>query len=135
MSMNTIPKMNSKDRIPVALKGSTSEEFAREVLPQAKLLLSEDYPRAVEMLKSGKAQVLIADFPICLYSSLRYVTDGRVTLDKPLTYEPIGVALPANDPLLVNWVQNMLGYLEKTGEMDLLVQKWFKDSSWVDRLP
>jgi polar amino acid transport system substrate-binding protein len=78
---------------------------------------------------------MVADFPICLYSSLRFIADGLVTLDKPLTYEPIGVALSGSDLLLVNWVQNVLGSLEKTGEMDRLLQKWFKESAWMDQLP
>ena len=37
--------------------------------------------------------------------------------------------------LLVHLVQNMLSALEKSGELDLLMQKWFKDPSWVKSLP
>jgi polar amino acid transport system substrate-binding protein len=77
----------------------------------------------------------VADYPICLVSVYRYPEAGLITLSKPISYEPIGVALPANDPLLVNWVQNFLNTLEKTGEMQLLVERWFKDTSWVSRLP
>jgi hypothetical protein len=37
--------------------------------------------------------------------------------------------------LLVNWVQNFLQTLEKTGQMKMLLEKWFKDTSWVSQLP
>ena len=56
-------------------------------------------------------------------------------MKKPLSYEPIGIALPPNDPLLVNWVQNFLHTLEKGGEMEMLTERWFNSTSWVSRLP
>jgi polar amino acid transport system substrate-binding protein len=65
----------------------------------------------------------------------RYRDAGLVTLTRPLSYEPIGIALPPNDPLLMNWVQNYLNTLEKTGELERLTDRWFKDTSWISRLP
>jgi polar amino acid transport system substrate-binding protein len=70
-----------------------------------------------------------------MVSVYRFPDAGLITLGKPISYEPVGVALPPNDPLLVNWVQNALHLLEKTGELDVLMQRWFKDTSWVNRLP
>ncbi len=35
-----------------------------------------------------------------------------------LTYEPIGVGVPAGDPLLVNWVENFMGIAEQTGLLE-----------------
>ena len=43
--------------------------------------------------------------------------------------------MPPNDPLMVNWVQNFLNALEKMGDMKMLMEKWFKDTSWVKQLP
>jgi len=47
----------------------------------------------------------------------------------------LGIALPASDPLLVNWVQNVLNFLDKTGQLDAITQRWFNDTSWISRLP
>ena len=77
---------------------------------------------------------MVADYPICLVSVTRYPDAGLATLSKPLSYEPIGVAVPPNDPLLVNWVQNSLNFIEKTGEFEAIKQKWLNDSSWVNQL-
>jgi len=134
-SVDEIGKMNNPEKVFVALKGSTSQMFVERLMPKAKLLLADDYGQAVEMVRNDKAVAMVADYPICMVSVYRYPDAGLITLEKPISYEPIGIALPPNDPLLVNWVQNFLNTLEKTGEMQLLLERWFKDSSWVSRLP
>jgi len=109
--------------------------FVEKVIPKAKLVLADDYDQAVTMVRNDKAVAMVADYPICMVSVFRYPDAKLGTLEKPISYEPVGVALPAGDPLLVNWVQNYLHTLEKMGEMKVLTEKWFKDTSWVNRLP
>ena len=134
-SVDEISKMNNPEKVLAALKGSTSQTFVERLIPKAKLVLVDDYGQAVAMVRDDKAVAMVADYPICLVSVYRYPEAGFITLSKPISYEPVGVALPANDPLLVNWVQNVLNTLEKTGELGLLYDRWFKDTSWVSRLP
>jgi len=134
-SVDEIAKMNNPEKALVALKGSTSQTFVEKLIPKAKLVLAEDYDQAVTMVKNDKAIAMVADYPICFVSLYRYPDGGLATLSKPISYEPIGVGLPASDPLLVNWVQNVLNFLEKTGELDALTQRWFRDTSWIGRLP
>jgi len=134
-SMGTIAQMNNPDKTLVALKGSTSQRFVEKLMPQAKLLLADDYNQAVVMVRNDKATAMVADFPICILSVVRFPEADLVTLDKPLTYEPIGVALHPSDQLLVNWVQNVIHTLQKGGEMQMLIQRWFKESDWIKQLP
>ena len=133
--MASIADMNTPDKTLVALKGSTSQRFVEKLIPKAKLLLADDYAQAVAMVRSDKALAMVADNPICLVSVYRYPDAGFTTLDKPLSYEPIGVALPANDPLLVNWVQNIINNIQKAGEMDILMKEWFRSADWIKQLP
>jgi polar amino acid transport system substrate-binding protein len=109
--------------------------FVEKLIPKAKLVLADDYDQAVAMVRNDKAVAMVADYPICMVSVYRYPDAGFLTLSEPISYEPIGIALPPNDPLLVNWVQNVLHHLEKTGELEALIQRWFKDTSWISRLP
>jgi polar amino acid transport system substrate-binding protein len=132
--MNNLVKINSPDKTLVALKGSTSQEFAQELLPKAKLVLVETYDQAVAMVRDDKAMAMIADLPICLVSVYRYPEAGLITLDKPLSYEPIGVALPPNDHLLLNWVQNILNAMDKSGDLKSIMQQWFQTGDWVKQL-
>jgi polar amino acid transport system substrate-binding protein len=134
-SIDEVAKMNTPDKTLVALKGSTSQEFVEKIIPKAKLVLVENYDQAVTMVRNDKAVAMVADYPICLVSVNRYPEANLATLDKPISYEPIGIALPPNDPLLVNWIQNLLFSLDKMGSLEALGQKWFKNTSWVSQLP
>ena len=134
-SVNNIEKMNSPDKVFVALKGSTSQLFVETVMPKAKLVLADDYDRAVAMVLNDQALAMVADYPICAVSVVRYPEAKFGMPDKPLTYEPIGIALPPNDTLLINWVQNFLGGLEKIGGLKRLEDRWMKEGSWINRLP
>jgi polar amino acid transport system substrate-binding protein len=127
-------QINSSDTTIVTLRNSTSQQFVETLIPKAKLVLADTYDAAVAMVLEDKVQALIADYPICIISVFRYPDKGLSSLLTPLTYEPIGVALPANDPLLVNLVQNFINTLEKSGELEKLMLKWFKDASWLLRL-
>jgi polar amino acid transport system substrate-binding protein len=134
-SVNNIEKMNSPNRVLVALKGSTSQLFVEKVIPKAKLVLADNYDQAVAMVRDGKALAMVADFPICVVSILRYPEAKLGMPEKPFTYEPIGVALPPNDTQLINWVQNFLNALEKIGGLKRMEEQWLKDTSWINRLP
>lgn len=133
-SMSDPSKVNTPDKVLVALKGSTSQLFAEKLFPKAKLLLTDDYDQGIAMVREDKAQAMVADMPICQVSVYRYPDAGLVTLKNPLSYEPLGIAIPANDLLLINWLQNFLNAVEKDGAMKMMVERWFNDGSWVSQL-
>ncbi len=119
----------------VALSGTTSEGYVKNAVPNATLITTKNYEEAVTMVVGGAADAMVADFPICAVAVLRNPGAGLLTVVSPFTFEPIGMALPANDMLFVNLVQNYLTSLEGTGLLDQLREKWFNDPSWVLALP
>ena len=82
-----------------------------------------------------EVDALIADFPICKVSVLRHPDAGLSALMTPFTVEPLGIALPPDDPLFVNLVENYLTTLENTGMLTQFKAKWFSYGSWVSELP
>ncbi|MFH1242533.1 MAG: transporter substrate-binding domain-containing protein [Pseudomonadota bacterium] len=128
-------EVNSPKTTLVALKGSTSQAFVKKDVPKAKLLLAKDYGEAVDMVLKGKVDAMVADYPICVLTVLRNPDQGLISVITPLNYEPIGIALPGNDPLLVNWMDNFLTTLIESGELELLQKRWFTDNSWLKSLP
>jgi polar amino acid transport system substrate-binding protein len=118
-----------------ALAGSTSEKFVKVVLPQAKLVTTSDYDTGVQMVIEDEVDALVADFPICKVAVLRHPEAGLSALMTPLTVEPLGIALPPDDLLFVNLVENYLTTLENTGMLTQFKAKWFSDDSWVSELP
>ena len=126
--------INSADFTFVALKGSTSELVARKGAPRAILLTAASEDEAVQMVVDGDADAMIADFPICVVAAYRHKETGLVAAATPITYEPIGIAIPKGDPHLVNWLENVLDGLTKAGVMKALEKKWFGEPTWVDQL-
>jgi len=114
------------------LKGSTSEAFVRTLLPEAKALPAANYDAAVKALLSAEANIMVADYPICALTALQNPSANLVVLDEPLTIEPIGMALPPEDPLLMNFVQNYFNALSMAGVLDRLEQYWFEDAAWLE---
>jgi polar amino acid transport system substrate-binding protein len=139
--LETIASLKNADGIDkpeytvVALKGSTSQSYVEQVLPHAKLVTTKSYDDALDLLIGDKAHVLVADYHFCALSALRYKDKGLTTVTAPFTYEPIGVAMPADDPLLVNWMQNFLGTLHGSGELKKMSDRWFANAGWLSELP
>ena len=113
------------------LKGSTSERFVRAFMPNTEVIPVENYDTGVDMVLNDQADALVADVAICLVTLLRYQDEGLVTLEEPLTIEPIGMALPPGDPQFLNLVENYLSALELYGALELLDQLWFEDGQWI----
>jgi polar amino acid transport system substrate-binding protein len=118
-----------------ALKNSTSATFVREAAPNATLVEVEDYAAAIAMVRSGEAAGMVADEPTCKLAVLRDPASGLVTLEKPLTVEPFGIAIDADDREFLNLVENYVDAYERTGLLNGLRKKWLENSSWVAALP
>jgi ABC-type amino acid transport substrate-binding protein len=119
----------------LALRNSTSASFIRETAPDAKLIEVASYDEGTAKLIADEADAMVADMPWCVLSVLRYPEAGLTTLERPLTVEPIGIALSKDDPQFINLVENYLDAYEKTGVLTKIRKKWFEDSSWVAALP
>jgi polar amino acid transport system substrate-binding protein len=118
-----------------ALKGSTSQLFVENVLPKAKLVTTDNYDEALDMVIKDKAHVMVADYHFCAVSAFRFKDKGLTTVKAPFTFEPIAAALPEGDPLLVNLVQNFLVTLNGSGDLKKMAEGWFTDGPWLKELP
>ena len=107
------------------LKGSTSEDFARQLFSNATVVTVEDFADAAEMVKNDEIGGMLTDYPICMATLKENPDAGFVTLFSLLTYEPIGIALPANDAQFINWTENFLNRLDATDTLDGLSKSWF----------
>ena len=107
------------------VKGTTSENFVKELLPLARRIPVENIDKGTNMVEKGEANAFLTDFPICLSVMKRHPDRGFQSVVSLLTYEPIGIALPANDPLLMNLARNFIDRAENVGLMQGLALKWF----------
>jgi polar amino acid transport system substrate-binding protein len=134
LSVTEPGQMNNPDTVLTALQDSTSQAFVEKLIPEAELVTVPSYEQGVQMVIQDEADALVADYPICVVSVFRYPEAELSFLLTPLSYEPIGIAIPSNDPLLMNWVTNFLNTLEDSGVLEDLTEKWFEDGSWLKEL-
>ena len=124
-------ELNTEGIRVAALGSSTSETFVKGYLPKTVLTKVANYDEGIQLVIDGKVDVMVADYSICAYSVLMYQDKGLVTLENPLTIEPLGIALPPDDPQLINLVENYLMNLELSGMLGRLERKWFEDGTWL----
>lgn len=117
--------LNTPDTRIAVMKGSTSEDFVKTLLPEATVMAAENRDAAVQLVTSGQAGGMLTDYPICMSTLKNNPEAGFVSLFSLLSYEPIGIALPGNDPLFVNWAENFLVRMEALGALDEIGQRWF----------
>jgi ABC-type amino acid transport substrate-binding protein len=134
-SLDEAGEMN-RDKVRLAaLEGSTSQEFVEQLIPKATLRKTKNYDEALKLLMEDQVDAIVADMEACQFAMLRNPDAGLETLTEPLTLEPIGMALPPNDPLLINLVENYFGTIELTGLVEPLHEKWYANGAWLFQLP
>jgi polar amino acid transport system substrate-binding protein len=127
--------VNNPDTKLTALKGSTSQAFVENFIPKATLTVAKDYDEAVKMVIDDKVSAMVADYPICIISVFRYPEAGLLSVVTPLTYEPIGIAIPKGDAHFANWLQNAINNWSESGYLDELKYRWFGRGTWLNKLP
>ena len=116
-------------------KATTGEDAAKMVLKKAKIVTAPTMKAAVQMLLDGKANAVVADFPYTALAAYRQPTAGLAALEKPFTYEPLGMAVAKGDALWTNLLRNFLGALMQSGKLVQLQTRWFKTAGWMKQLP
>jgi len=117
--------LKDADMTIAVVKGTTSENFVKELLPELERIPVADSDEGTDLVASGKAKAMLTDFPICLSVMKRYPDKGFQSVVSLLTYEPIGIAIAANDPLFTNLAENFIVRAESVGVTTALSLKWF----------
>lgn len=120
-------ELDIKDVSLAVLKNSTSEAFVRTLIPGAIVKTIENSQEGADLVASGKASGMLTDYPICLATIKNNPDAGFVSVFSLLTYEPIGIAVPGDDPLFINWTENFIERVSQTSLLDVLVVKWLGD--------
>jgi polar amino acid transport system substrate-binding protein len=117
-----------------ALEGSTSQQFVEALMSKATLVTTKDYDEAVKLLLADEVQALVADREIVELTRFLHPKEDLTTLKQPLTIEPIGVAVPPGDGLLLNFLENTIGALEASNALGALRARWLEQGDWVAHL-
>ncbi len=108
------------------LKGSTSEDFVKVMLPKATIVKVKDHKTGAQMVKRDDATGMLTDYPVCIATVKANPDADFISVISLLSYEPIGIALPPNDPLFINWTENFLDRVKAMGTLKSLSRRWFE---------
>ncbi|MCB2227141.1 MAG: transporter substrate-binding domain-containing protein [Desulfarculaceae bacterium] len=134
-SINGLADVNRPGFSVAVAEGTTGERAVREVMPKARIILAPNNDEALKMVLRGAVSAMVADYPYCAVAVFRNPEAKLGTLQKPFTFEPLGLALPPSDALWDNLVTNYLFELEGGGKMNYLKNRWFKNPGWMRLLP
>ncbi len=117
--------LNKPDVTLVQVRGTTPIDFIKQNVPQAKLLLLDNYPDAVRALAQGRGDAMIDVVDYLGNFTKNYPVQWKI-LKQPIQgvdYDCIGVA-KGNDTLR-RWLNVALFSLSELGFMAATYKKWF----------
>lgn len=126
--------LNSEAFAFTAVDGSASAALTALKLPRARLIPVAGHTEALELVLAGQVDALVADQHVCVRLLLQHPEAGLVSRVTALSYEPFGIALPATDAHLINWVANVLEGMRESGRLVELREKWMQDAAWLEHL-
>ncbi|MBW8190125.1 transporter substrate-binding domain-containing protein [Neiella marina] len=118
-----------------ALSNSTSKTMVQLNMPKAEVVGISNYEEGLKLIRERKVDALFADMAMCKLAVLRNPSDNFVTLKKPLSMEPVAVAVPHGDLHFFNLVRNFMVSYDRVGLPDRLHAKWFENGEWLAQLP
>jgi len=118
-------ELNTPDVTLVQVRGSTPVKFIEENLPEAEVLLLDNYPDVVRALAQGRGDALldVIDF-VGDHMNKHDVSWKIVETPVDIYYCSIGVA--KNSTNLKDWLNVAIFELHRDGVVDDLWIKWFK---------
>ncbi len=121
-------EVDSTTKTMAVMKNTTSELFVKNVLPHVQATSVDSQEDAVKLVKQDKAQALMTDYPVCMSIIQSNPDAGFVAAFTKLTFEPIGIAVPAGDTHFLNWTNNFLQRATATGLLNVLGNKWLGEA-------
>lgn len=132
----TEPLDLNRDGLKIAvLQHTTAEMTVRAVLPKTDIVLTNSLDQALIKLLDHEVDGIISDYPFCKVGEYRYKDRGFSVYEKILSYEQLGIGVPADDPLFINLLGNYLNLLVGSGALKGMQEFWFKSSDWIGTLP
>ncbi len=119
----------------VVLAASTSEVFARKHFDEVNLEVTVTLEAAIDKVLRGRVDLLVADRETCTFTALRYAEQGLVVRQETFTVEPIGIAVPLEEPRFADLLEHYLSALRESGALQKTRAAWFEDTSWMNSMP
>lgn len=113
-----------KNRKVGSIKGSTSGQNFKKLMPEARVVYFSEYPQALRALKKGNIDAVTTDYVWCM-TQMNDSKGTLKTIGEKLSYEPYGIGLPQNESRLRDTINTAIQDIVKEGVYTELYEKWF----------
>ncbi|MFP4483024.1 MAG: transporter substrate-binding domain-containing protein [Thermovirgaceae bacterium] len=122
----TLEQIDREDVTAIVNPGGTNEQFARENLKKAKIIVHDDNVTIFDQIVAGKADLMITDAVETLVQEQMHPELAAVNPDKPFTFTEFGYMLPRGDIIFKEWLDLWLHTAIKTGEFQEVFDRHIK---------
>ena len=105
--------------------GGLNEQFARENLPDATLMIHDVNQDIPALIASGKADIMITEIVEAGYYAGRDPRLAAPLIDEPFTHGLIGALMPEGSDDLLDYVNEFLAEEKESGRLDELAGNYF----------
>ena len=131
-SVTSIDQLNAKGKTITALQGSTGEQLAKKLFPNAKVQGFPDQNAAFLEVATGRADgIVVEDYLLAQFSASNAGKLDKAAIDKPLDVQYGSWAVPKGNEEFVKYLDTWLCKAQTDGTLERLYKKDFA----VDELP
>ena len=123
------PKYTVASRI-----GTTGEMATKRMIPKAKYKSFDKEADGAMDVVNGQADAFVYDLPFGVVFMAQHGKGKAILLDKPFTYEPLGMGIRKGDPDFLNFLNNFLRQIKADGRYDRIYNKWIKSTGWFKNI-
>jgi cyclohexadienyl dehydratase len=122
----TLEQIDREGVTVIVNPGGTNEQFARENLKKARIIVHDDNVTIFDQIVAGKADLMITDAVETLVQEQIHPELAAVNPDKPFTFTEFGYMLPRGDIVFKEWLDLWLYTAIKTGEFQEIFDSHIK---------
>lgn len=117
-------ELNSPDVTMVQVRGTTPLKFIEENMPEAEVLLLDNYPDVVRALAQGRGDAMLDVVDFVGEHMNKHDVEWKV-LDTPVDVYYCGLGVQKGNSSLRDWLNVAIFELHRDGVVDDIWKKWF----------
>ncbi|BCS96151.1 amino acid ABC transporter substrate-binding protein [Desulfoluna limicola] len=132
--VNSYKDLNDPKYTVASRIGTTGEMATKRMIPKAKYKSFDKEADGAMDVVNGQADAFIYDLPFGVVFMAQHGNGKAILLDKPFTYEPLGMGVRKGDPDFLNYLNNFLRQIKADGRYDRIYDKWIKSTGWFKNM-
>lgn len=113
--VNSYKDLNDPKYTVASRIGTTGEMATKRMIPKAKYKSFDKEADGAMDVVNGQADAFIYDLPFGVVFMAQHGNGKAILLDKPFTYEPLGMGIRKGDPDFLNYLNNFLRQIKADG--------------------